>query len=94
MRVRWTEPAADDLEHIADYLTEHAPATATRDVRAIYRAAEELTSFPHRGRPGRREGTRELVLTPPLPYVIVYQVTESAVLIVRILHSRQAWPSE
>jgi addiction module RelE/StbE family toxin len=91
MRVRWTEAASDDLEGVADYLLEHASATATRDVRAIYEAAEGLVDFPRRGRPGRRAGTRELVLSP-LPYLIVYRIAEKDVLIVRILHSRQRWP--
>jgi plasmid stabilization system protein ParE len=25
MRIRWTRDAAEDLEHIKDYLTEHHP---------------------------------------------------------------------
>jgi plasmid stabilization system protein ParE len=32
MRIRWTPTAADDLEHIKDYLTEHYPRPARSTV--------------------------------------------------------------
>jgi toxin ParE1/3/4 len=51
----------------------------------------ELTQFPLRGRAGKRDGTRELVLSP-LPYMIVYTVNEETVHVVRILHGAQGWP--
>jgi toxin ParE1/3/4 len=70
MELRWTEEAASDLEHIADYLFENAPGRAAELVREIYDAPFALLTFPHRGRPGRKEGTREIVLSP-LPYVVV-----------------------
>jgi toxin ParE1/3/4 len=91
MELRWTEEAANDLEHIADYLFEKAPGRAGELVREIYDAPSALLTFPHRGRPGRREGTRELVLSP-LPYIVVYQITADVIHIVRILHGAQKWP--
>jgi toxin ParE1/3/4 len=48
-------------------------------------------NFPHRGRPGKKEGTRELVLSP-LPYLVVYGISGDAVHIVRVLHGAQKWP--
>jgi toxin ParE1/3/4 len=71
MQLRWTDAAASDLTRIADYLLEHTPERAQRLVRAIYDVPPSLLTFPNRGRPGRKEGTRELVLSP-LPYIIVY----------------------
>jgi len=35
-------------------------------------------------------GRRELVF-PPLPYIVVYRVTDSAVEISRIFHGAQEW---
>ena len=72
MQLRWTEEAADDLERIADYLLIHAPGRAPELTRAVYDAPSTLLTFPNRGRLGKREGTRELVLTP-LPYIVVYK---------------------
>jgi toxin ParE1/3/4 len=91
MELRWTEGAANDLEWIADYLFEHAPRRAAELVREIYNAPAALLTFPHRGRPGKREGTRELTLSP-LPYIVVYEITADVIHIVRILHGAQQWP--
>jgi toxin ParE1/3/4 len=91
MRLRWTEQAADDLERIADYLLLHAPDRAADLIRAVYGAPSTLLAFPSRGRPGKKEGTRELVLTP-LPYIVVYAVRGDVIFVVRILHGAQQWP--
>lgn len=74
MRLRWSEEAADDLERIADdLLIHHAPDRAAELVRAVYEAPSTLLTFTNRGRPGKKDGTRELVLTP-LPDIVVYAV--------------------
>ncbi len=91
MRIMWTPAAAGDLEEIADFLYEQTPETAIRLVQAIYSAPSVLKKFPKRGRPGRKEGTRELVI-PSLPYLIIYEVTGETVQILRILHGARRWP--
>jgi toxin ParE1/3/4 len=90
MELRWTEEAATDLEHITDYLFQNAPERAGELVRGIYNAPAALLTFPYRGRAGKKEGTRELVLSS-LPYIVVYQVTGEVIHIVRILHGAQKW---
>ncbi len=91
MELRWTPEASADLEHITNYLFEKAPEHAVRLVREIYDAPGALLNFPHRGRPGRRDGTRELVLSP-LPYIVVYRVTDEVIQILRVLHGALRWP--
>jgi toxin ParE1/3/4 len=91
MELRWTEAAASDFERIADYLFEHAPDRAATLLRTVYNAPAALLTFPNRGRPGKKEGTRELVLSP-LPYVLMYAVRGDVIFIVRILHGAQQWP--
>ena len=91
MELRWTEEAAADLEHITDYLFQNAPERAAELVRGIYNAPAALLTFPCRGRAGRKEGTRELVLSS-LPYIVVYQITGEVIHVVRILHGAQKWP--
>lgn len=91
MQVRWTRPAAEDLERIARHIAEENPTAARRIAKTLYDRCMGLELFPHRGRIGRIAGTRELVLAP-LPYIAVYRVTEAAVEIVRIYHSAQNWP--
>lgn len=91
MMVRWTPEAAADLETIGDHLFDDRPERATALLRRIYEETGNLTTFPYRGRPGKKAGTRELVVSG-LPWIIVYQVLEEAVEIVRILHGAQRWP--
>jgi addiction module RelE/StbE family toxin len=90
MRIRWTVPAADDLENIKIYLQRHYPHFAEPTVRTIYQRIRTLKISPSRGRPGHREGTRELPLSP-LPYVVVYSVKAEAIEILHIHHGAQDW---
>lgn len=91
MRLRWTREAATDLEGIAEYLVQHVPERAAALIRTIYEVPSLLLDFPLRGRPGKKAGTRELVMLA-LPYVIVYTVRDDVVVVVRILHGAQQWP--
>jgi len=91
MNVRWAPRAADDLERIVRYIQQDDPEAAYRVAQVIYERAEGLRILPKRGRPGRVEGTRELIL-PSLPFIIVYRMLPEAVEIVRIIHGVQRWP--
>lgn len=92
MRLRWTASAVRDLERITDYLFDETPQHAPRLVRSLYKSATALKTFPNLGRPGKKLGTRELVI-PSLPYIVVYQVGENTVYIARLLHAAQQWPA-
>ncbi|HWD60104.1 MAG TPA: type II toxin-antitoxin system RelE/ParE family toxin [Stellaceae bacterium] len=89
MQVRWTAPAAQDLENIAAYIRRENPRAAGRIARALYDAAMSLDNLPERGRIGRIAGTRELIRAP---YIIVYRVSTEAVEVLRIYHGAQDWP--
>jgi toxin ParE1/3/4 len=91
MPIRWSPAAAEDLTRVFDYIRQENPSAAERVVRTIYESTGSLLSFPHRGRTGRVEGTRELVL-PSLPLVVVYRVMQDAIEIVNVIHGAQRWP--
>ena len=91
MRIRWTDPAADDLEHIKRYLDEHYPHLAHATVRKLYDGVRTLKQMPMRGRMGLRSGTRELIMHP-LPYIIVYRISHDAVEILHVFHGAQRRP--
>ena len=91
MRIRWTPAAAADLQHISDYLKDHHPRYRRPTMRKLYESIRSLKTLPHSGRPGREEGTRE-ILFPPLPYVAVYRVKEQSIEVVRIYHAAQDRP--
>jgi toxin ParE1/3/4 len=91
MRIRWTPAAAADLQHINDYLNDHYPQYRQPTISKLYEAIRSLKEWPHRGRVGREEGTRE-ILFPPLPYVAVYRVKEQSIEVLRIYHAAQDRP--
>ena len=91
MRIRWTPAAASDLQHISDYLQENRPRYRQSTMRKLYDAIRSLKTLPNRGRPGREEGTRELVFSP-LPYVAAYRVTEQNIEVIRNYHGAQDRP--
>ena len=93
MTVRWTEPAAAELAEHYDYYRAHNPAAARRLRKAIMDGAKRLQRFPRMGKPGRVEGTRELVIAGT-PFILVYDVSAAQVEILHLYHGRQDWPSE
>ena len=92
MQVRWSLPAAEDLERICQRIERDNPEAARRIARTIYDGCARLKDLPYIGRASSRmTGRRELVFFP-LPYIVVYQVTQQAVEISRIFHGAQNWP--
>ncbi len=92
MRVRWTEASARDLTAICDYIQTHSGAETARKVALrLYERVSSLSQFPHVGRPGKKNGTRELVMHG-LPFLAIYRVDKDAVEVIRILHGAQRWP--
>jgi len=85
-------PAAEDLERICEQIERDNPEAARRVARTIYAGCARLKDFPYLGRSSdRMTGRRELVFSP-LPYIVVYRVTQHAVEISRIFHGAQDWP--
>lgn len=92
MRVQWSAPSLSDLQGISTYIEAATNLqTANRITREIYKSAQSLKTLPNRGRTGRLAGTREL-LVRRLPYIVVYQLLQDRIAIVRILHGAQRWP--
>ena len=92
MQIRWSIPAAEDLEHICEWIERDNPEAARRIAKTIYEECSRLSDFPYIGRASRRmAGRRELVFSP-LPYIVVYRVTNGGVDIARVFHGAQDWP--
>jgi toxin ParE1/3/4 len=88
MKIRWTTEATDNLEHIRRHIEEDNLEAALKTVRTVFDHIKKLSVFPNRGRAGRKEGTRELVLSP-LPYFVVYRIQDATVEILYIRHGAQ-----
>jgi toxin ParE1/3/4 len=89
--VIWSSRALDDIEEAHRFVWRDNPQAAERLVDAILRAAARLKDLPEMGRSGRRPGTRELVVLST-PYVIMYELGERRVEILRVLHGARLWP--
>ena len=86
----WTQRTRRNLDEIGAYIAQDDPAAAERTVRRILERISVLGFFPHSGRVGAVETTRELVVANT-PYIIIYRVRER-VEILRIRHGAQRWP--
>ena len=65
MEVRWSLPAAEDLERICARIERDNPEAARRVAKRIYDGCARLRDFPNMGRASRRmSGRRELTFAP------------------------------
>lgn len=91
MRIEWLPAAARNLAAQLEWIAERDPWGAIDVGDAVHAAVERLADHPSIGRPGRVPATRELVVVGT-PYVVVYRIEQTVVLVLRILHGAQRWP--
>ena len=60
MEVRWSLPAAEDLERIYEWIARDNPAAANRVAQTIYDGCTSLKDFPNLGPASRRMGVEIL----------------------------------
>jgi toxin ParE1/3/4 len=92
MEIRWSLPAAEDLERICQRIESDNPEASTRVAKTIYDRCAQLRDFPNLGPASRRMSGRRELTFPPLPNIEVYQVKRDTVEIARIFHAAQDWP--
>ena len=88
--LEWKASAAADLMEIVDYISDNNPDAAHALMNEIQHKVAQLPAYPKRGRPGRVEGTRELVVHPN--YIVIYAENTAMVTVLRVLHAAQMWP--
>jgi plasmid stabilization system protein ParE len=74
MKLIWSPKVRQDLRGIARHIGSDNPRAAKALIQRIRRAAGLLTRTPHMGRPGRVEGSRELVISGT-SYILPYRIT-------------------
>jgi toxin ParE1/3/4 len=92
-RVEWKQIAEDELNAVIDFIADDSPNSA-EDFAADLRAkTEKLREHPELYRPGRRRGTREMVVQPN--YIVIYRVIKKfkVVEILRVKHVAKKWPA-
>ena len=91
--IRWLKRALASLDAEASFIALDNPAAAAHVVDTIVRSVELLAQHPGLGRPGRVEGTRELVVANT-PYLVPYRVRNNVVEILRVFHGARKWPQK
>ncbi|MGH8142192.1 MAG: type II toxin-antitoxin system RelE/ParE family toxin [Steroidobacteraceae bacterium] len=93
MELLWLRRALKDRDAQLDYIAEENPEAAVSQGDEIDRQIDLLPSQPDMGRPGRKKGTRELVINRT-PFILVYRVKARAkrIELLRLLHGAQQWP--
>lgn len=93
MRLKWSVFAQADRDAIFDYIEADSPQAAITVDDRIRQQIETLAHFPESGRPGRIDGTRELVVLHT-PYIVAYFIKGDTVRILRVLHGARRWPED
>ncbi len=87
----WSAVAIKDREMIFDYIEADSFSAAVLVDGRIEAAVELLADTPEIGRPGRVEGTRELMISRT-QYIAAYTLAGNQVTILRVLHGALVWP--
>ena len=93
-RIVWTEPALQDLDGIADYISLDKPEAAKRFVQRVFERVEQLARHPRSGTvPTELKGThyRQLVVSPVR---IFYRFQKEIVYIVYIMRGEKLFRDE
>lgn len=92
MILQWLPKAIQNRDQQIDYIAQRDPLAAISQGDEIERQTKSLVGTPPiSGRPGRKPGTRELVISKT-PFVAVFRIKGQTIQIMRLLHSSQQWP--
>ena len=92
--VRFLQEALDDLEEIILYIAQDSRAAAIRMHDKIIEKANDLTTFPKRGRlvPDKKMSEAGYRMLGIKPYIAFYRIIDSNIFIYRILHGATNYP--
>jgi len=90
--VRWTPEALDDRREIWDFIAVENPLAAVELDLRFEASTDPLSDHPEIGRPGLIPGTRELI--PQAHYRIVYEIQQTTVWVLAVVHTARLWPPE
>ena len=89
-QIKWTEPALDDLNAIAEYIALDKPSAAKKLVQEVFKSVKRLKDFPNSGKlPDELENSRyrEVVVGPCR---VFYRVEVNIVHILYVMRSERA----
>jgi toxin ParE1/3/4 len=93
MEIVWRQVALKGLANARQYIAERNPTAAAGIFEAIISAIRRLADTPNIGRPGRVDGTRELVVVGT-PYIVAYAVVDNRINILAVQHGARKWSED
>ena len=90
MKLVWTRLAQADRRAIREYIATDDQRAALAMDELFTQKAARLAQLPEMGKPGRVDGTRELVAHRS--YILIYAVKDDQVQVLRIMHTARQWP--
>ena len=91
MKLVWTRTAHADRKTIRVHIAQHAPKAALDLDQLFSNKVDVLLTHRELGRIGRVAGTRELVAHKN--YILVYDLADDMIRILRVLHVARQWPN-
>ncbi len=95
MKLVWLPNAIANRDGQLDYIAQDSPKAAIEQGDRIEHQVNQLIKHPEIGRPGRKEGTYELVISHT-PFILVYRIKQrlKRIELIRVLHGAQQWPKD
>jgi toxin ParE1/3/4 len=85
------QKGAGNLDAAVKYIAADSPGNARKVAQEIKGSIQLLSRRPGMGRPGRVDGTRELVISG-LPFIVPYAEHNGEIIMLRIIHPSMKWP--
>ena len=93
MKLIWSDQARQEWARQYRFYVARNPDAAWRLRQLMMSGAQRLRDHPKLGRPGRVEGSRELVMSGT-PFLLVYDENPARVEILHVYDGRQDWQSQ
>jgi toxin ParE1/3/4 len=91
VKVKWLNKALKNLDQEADCISKDNPEEAIKMVQRILDKVILLADNPSLGRPGRINGTRELIIDNS-SYIIPYRINNNQIELLRVFHTSRKLP--
>ncbi len=88
-QIKWSEPALEDLNEIADYIALDKPSAAKKLVQEVFKSVKRLKDFPESGKvPVELEDSRyrEIIVGPCR---VFYRVEGNIVFVLYVMRSER-----
>ena len=91
MIVAWLPRAIANRDAQLGRIAQESAQAAIEQGDRIEQQISQLIAYPEMGRAGRKQGTRELVISRT-PFIVIYRIKGERIELIRLLHGAQQWP--